>query len=168
MSEKITLSDLRNAIEDINKDVMRERGNGEASNVDVLSRVRAVKAKEIEQLTPQLVNIALTKLYNEVSNRKGPKALNDAGVDLFGNYRSIPKSITLIKGKKKDTSKVTFLEADLWIKARDTKADDKKNEEFKRLVEDCRPFKQSDDDSLEMAMKRKIEAEELGHTRIRS
>uniref|UniRef100_B0SXW7 Uncharacterized protein n=1 Tax=Caulobacter sp. (strain K31) TaxID=366602 RepID=B0SXW7_CAUSK len=161
MSEKVTLSDLRNAIEDINKDVMRERVNGEVSNVDVLARVRSLKAKDIEYLTAQLVNIALTKLYNEVSNRKGPKSINDAGVDLFGSYRSIPKNITLVKGKKKDTSKVTFQEADLWIKSHDTKSDEKKNEEFKRLVEDCRPFKQSDDDSLEVAMKRKIEAEGL-------
>lgn len=161
MSEKVTLSDLRNAIEDINKDVMRERENGEVSNVDVLARVRSLKSEEIGHLTPQLVNIALTKLYNEVSSRKGPKSINEDGVDLFGRYRSIPKNITLVKGKKKDTSKVTFQEADLWIKAHDTKSDETKNEDFKRLVEDCRPFKQSDEDSLEVAMKRKIEAEGL-------
>lgn len=168
MSEKVTLSDLRNAIEEINKDVMLERGNGEASNIDVLSRVKTSKSKEIEYLTSQLVNIALTKLYNEVSNRKGPKSLNDEGIDLFGNYRSIPQSITITKGKKKDTSRITFQEADLWIGSHDTKTNNKKNEEFKRLVDDCRPFKQSDNDSLEIAMKRKLEAEELGHARLGS
>jgi hypothetical protein len=140
---------------------MRERENGEVSNVDVLTRVKSLKEEEIKFLTPQLINIALTKLYNEVSSRKGVRSEGNFGSDLFDNYRGVPKTITIIKGKKKDTSKITFQEADLWIEAHGTKTDENKNEEFKRLVEDCRPFKKSDDDTLELAMSRKREADGL-------
>lgn len=158
MSEKVTLSDLRNAIEGINRDVMRDRTNGEVSNADILDRVKKLKAKEIEILSPQLISIALTKLYNEIINRKGPKLITDQGFDLFGDYRGIPKNITIVKGKKKDVSKLTFQEAELWVRSREKNLEETKNEEFKRLLEEARPFRESDSDTLEMAMRRKREA----------
>jgi hypothetical protein len=52
---------------------MSRVGTDEASNIDVLSRVKTSKSKEIEYLTSDIVNIALTKLYNEVGSRTGPQ-----------------------------------------------------------------------------------------------
>ncbi len=140
---------------------MQEGGDGQASNAEVLERIKSAKSKEIKDLTPQLIDIALTKLYNDVSNRKGPKPLTNIGFDLFGGYHGVPKTISLSRGRKKDTSKATFLELDLWIKAHEARHNREKNIEFKRLVEDCRPFQESDDDTLEAAMKRKVETETL-------
>lgn len=164
MQKKTSLSDIRNALESINKAIMAERGDGEAPTAEALERCKKLHPKEIKELSGQLIDIALTKLNNEVSNRKGPKVLTNEGFDLFGGYHGIPKMITLIKGKKKDVVKATFQEADLWLKSHDRPENDEtvKNEEFKRLVADCLPYKMSEDDTLEIAMKRKIEAEGNG------
>jgi hypothetical protein len=159
MPEKVTLSDLRNFMESINRSIMAERGDGEAPTIEVLTRVRTNHGKALEALEGQLVDIALIKLNNEVNNRKGAKAITQEGNDLFGAYRRIPKGISVRKGRKKDTAKVTFYEADHYLDARRKPRDDKNNDEFKRLVEDCRPYKLSDDDTLEVCMSRKIEAE---------
>ena len=159
MAAKATLSDLRNAIEAINREVMKEQGNGEASNATVLDRVMKTHAKEVELLTPQLVGIALTKLLNEVSSRKRPSANFPEGIDLFGAYRGIPKSVSIVRGKKKDTAKLKFAEVDLWLKTHSEKIRDPKYDDFRRLVEDCRPYKISEEDTLEMAMERKRQAE---------
>ncbi|MDE1991674.1 MAG: hypothetical protein KGI75_04190 [Rhizobiaceae bacterium] len=162
MPKNATLSELRNLMEGINRAIMAERGDGEAPNSDVLARVKAEHGKVLHELAIQLLDIALVKLNNEVNNRKGAKALTQEGFDLFGQYHKIPKGISIGRGRKKDTAKVTFFEADHYLDARRKPKDDKNDDEFKRLVEDCRPYKQSDDDTLEICMKRKIEAEGNG------
>jgi hypothetical protein len=159
MPSKSTLSDLRNFMEGINRTIMGERGDGEAPNSEVLVRVKTEHGKTLKDLSAQLIDIALVKLNNEVNSRKGAKALTQEGVDLFGNYHRIPKGISVGKGRKKDTAKVTFFEADHYLDARRRPRDDKNDDEFKRLVEDCRPYKRSDDDTLEICMQRKIAAE---------
>ncbi|WP_156393984.1 hypothetical protein [Rhizobium sp. Root651] len=166
MSKKTTLSDFRNLMEGVNRAIMAERGDGEAPNAEVLARMRVRHAKEMKELNSQLLDIALVKLNNEVNSRKGARALTQDGVDLFGTYHRIPKGISVGKGRKKDTAKVTFFEADHYLDARRKPKDDKNDDEFKRLVEDCRPFKQSDDDTLEICMKRKIDAERKGELRL--
>ncbi len=70
MAVKTTLGDLRNGIEVIYRDIMREAYNGEAPNAVVLERVRRDFGDEIRKLSSQLENIALVKLLNEVSNRR--------------------------------------------------------------------------------------------------
>ena len=159
MPKRITLIDLRNAIEGVKKQVMQEQG-GEATNEQILTEVRTQNAKEIKYLEVELVNIALTRLLNDVINRKLTRAQIRDGTDLFNTYPGIPKSITLVKGRKKDIMKLTFPEFDLWSKAHDAVREDR-NEKFKRLVEDCRQYQQSDEDTLEIAMKRKLTKERL-------
>lgn len=155
MTVKATLTDLRNGIEEAYREVIREQGNGEAPNELVLKKVRSSLGAELIELNSNLVEIALIKLLNDVSNRKGAKAINGAGLDLFGQYRGIPKHIAVGPRKKKATAMITFVEADLWLKAHSMKASIDRNEEFRRLVEECRPFRQSDHDTLQMAMDRK-------------
>lgn len=160
MGVKTTLGDLRNGIEEIYREIMREEGNGEASNAAVLVRVKRDKAKEIELLTAQLVDISLVKLLNEVSSRKGAGAVGLNVPDLFGDYRGIPKSVTISRGKKKNTSQLTIPQADLWLKARSEKPDDDRHEPFRRMVDDCRCYQLSDEDSLATLMARRREAEQ--------
>jgi hypothetical protein len=162
MPNNAAMIELRNAIDRINKEVMRERGNGEASNREVLDRVRKQHDAEITALTQQLVHIALTKLYNDVSSRKGPKPLNNFGEDLFGNYHGIPQTITIKRGTKKATGKLTFEEVDLWLSPQKPKPEVKKNEALSQLVEDCRPYREQLTDTLEIAMERRRAARETG------
>ena len=152
---RVTLCDLRNGIEDIYREVMSEQGNGEAPNSIVLSRVKSQKSREVEALAPQLVDIALTKLFNDVSTRKGARSKSDDGIDLFGGYRGIPRSVTIAIGMKKDTAKLSFAEADKWMSDHSLQLINDRHDEFRRLVNDCRPFQKSDQDTLEVAMERK-------------
>lgn len=161
MAAQTTLSDLRNGIEDIYLQVMRGESNGEASNSAVLARVKRDRAGEVNFLAEQLVDIALVKLLNEVSSRKGKNSSRIESPDLFGDYRGIPKSVTICRGRKKSTSQLTILQADLWLKARSEKPDDDRHESFRRMVDDCRPFQQLEDDSLLIMIERKREAERL-------
>ena len=159
MALKTTLSDLRNGIEEVYREIMRQQRDGEASNAAVVSKVRRDKAEEVALLTDQLVDIALVKLLNEVSSRKGVRNSDAGTLDLFGRYQGIPKSVTILKGKKKSTSLLTIAQADLWLKARMQKPDDDRHESFRRMVDDCRPFQQAEDDSLATMMERRAQFE---------
>lgn len=161
MAKRATLSDLRTAIDAVNRKVMKEGGNGEAANATVLGRVRDAYADMVSQLTPQLVDRALTKLLNEVSNRKHTGTQMPDGFDLFGEYRSLPKNVSLAKGLKKDIAKLNLQQAVHWLKVHSEKSQNKRHEAFRRLVEDCRPYITSDEDTLEVAIARKRRAEEL-------
>lgn len=160
MALKFTLSDLRNSIEGIHREIMREQIDGVAPNDIVLGRVRRENADGIKLMMEQLVDIALVKLLNEVSSRKGARASFD-GPDLFGEYRGIPKSVTISRGRKKSTAQLTIPQADLWLKARLEKTESDKYETFRRMVDDCRPFQMSAEDSLAIAMERKWDAGRL-------
>lgn len=159
MALKTSLSDLRNGIEGIHHEIMRQQRDGEASNGAVVAKVRRDKAAEIALLTDQLIDIALVKLLNEVSSRKGVSGSDTGTLDLFGGYQGIPKSVTILKGKKKSTLLLTIVQADLWLKARMQKPDDDRHESFRRMVDDCRPFQRSEDDTLAMIMERRAQAE---------
>ncbi|MFW2829459.1 hypothetical protein [Sphingomonas sp. ID0503] len=161
MAFKTTLSDLRNGIEEIHREMMRQQRDGEASNAAVVAKVRRDKVEEVALLTDELVDIALIKLLNEVSSRKGVRNFDAGTLDLFDRYRGIPKSVTILKGKKKSTSLLTIVQADLWLKARMQKPADDRHEPFRRMVDDCRPFQRSEDDTLATMMERRAQAERL-------
>ncbi len=155
MALKTSLSDLRNGIEAIHREMMRQQRDGEASNAAVVAKVRREKIEEIALLTDQLVDIALVKLLNEVSSRKGVRNTEAGTPDLFGGYLGIPKSVTILKGKKKSTLSLTIVQADLWLKARMQKPDNDRHESFRRMIDDCRPFQRSENDSLATIMERR-------------
>jgi hypothetical protein len=154
MGGKPTLSDLRNGIEDIYRQMMREEENGEAPNATVLSRVRTTMATELDFLTPQLLDIALTKLLNEVSYRRGSNRAKTAGSDLFGDYR-IPSRVTIVRGSKKDTLKLSVREFKLYLEAHSKKAMSDRYEPYRLFLEDHLKFVNSDDDILEAIIQRK-------------
>jgi hypothetical protein len=159
MAARATLSDLRNGIQEIYREVMREQSDGEASNATVLARVRAEKTKELAALAGELVNIALTKLLNEVSNRKGRLGNHPEGTDLFGEYR-VPRIITIIRGRKKDTAKLSFREAELYVKAHSERSASDRHAPLRRLLDACREYVQSEDDTLEVLIARMRQADQ--------
>ncbi len=160
MVTRSTLSDLRDAIQLIYGDIMLERSDGEATNAAVLARLRAENADTLRQLTPDLVNIALTKLLNEVSNRKGQRGSSSEGVDLFGLYR-VPRTVTVARGKKKDVAKLCVREAELYLQAHSEKSSNDRHAPLRLLLEDCRKYIQSPDDTLETLFIRKEREEQL-------
>lgn len=161
MAVKTTLGDLRNGIEEIYRDIMREAGNGEAPNVVVLERVRRDLANEIRMLSSQLENIALVKLLNEVSNRKGRSASGLPLPDLFGDYRDIPKQVTISRRIKKSTAELTIAEASLWLEAHTKKRDDAKHQAFRQMLQDLKSHQRSEDDTLATMLERKRVSEQI-------
>ncbi len=159
MGSKTSLSALRAGIEQIYDELMRQQGNGEVSNAAVLARVREDKAQEISVLTEQLVDMALTKLLNDVSVRKGRGGRVLHGPDLFGIYQGIPKSVTIGRGRKKDTSQLTIGQAESWLEARLAKPEDNRFESFRRMVDECKPYQTLEDDTLATLLDRRVRVE---------
>lgn len=159
-TKKNTLIDLRNVLETVNKSVRDQRGDGIAPQAEVFDLLFTKHGKLVKSLNDQLVRMALGKLNNDVSERKGPQVTVD-GRDLFGSYTSIRKSITLTKGIKKDITKASAQEINLYLKASEHHNEDK-NQELRRLMVDHQAYILSPDDTVEEFMKRKFEAEGAG------
>lgn len=153
MAKGYNLGDLRGAIEDINREVMAERGNGEALNSDVISRLKSQRSKLVNIFAPQLIDIALTKLLNEVCRRNA--ASNGAQSYLFEDYSKIPEKVTIEKGIKKQTSMLTLAEAEEWILNHSKRTVKSDNEDFQRLIDDCREHSKSMEETIEEILNRK-------------
>jgi hypothetical protein len=158
MATKATLSDLRNAIAEIYRDIMHQ-GGWEAANAAVLAKLKDSKARELDLLAPQLIDMALIKLLNEVSSRRRRVADLSETRDLFGEYR-VPRNITIARGKKKDTAKLTFREAEIYLEIHAVKPASKRHEQLRRLVEACRKHVQSEQDTLETLINRANDADQ--------
>ncbi len=161
MAMKTTLGDLRNGIEDIYRDIMREAGNGEAPNAIVLQRVRQDLGDEIRKLSNQLEDIALVKLLNEVSNRKGRSGSGATSPDLFGDYGNIPNQITISRRIKKSTAELTIAEAQLWLEAHTKKRDNPRHKAFRQMLEDLSSHQHAEEDTLATMLRRKRVSEEM-------
>ncbi|MCX5495406.1 hypothetical protein OSH11_11870 [Kaistia dalseonensis] len=164
MSNSSTLSSLRNALEKIMMEI-GAKVDGEVSNADAIAGLKARNADDIKALAPQLINIALIKLANEVGGRKRRATMTTSGPDLFGAYPGVPKMISIARGKKRNTLKSSFREADLWLIAHEAKVipdGTVKNEGFRKFLDDHRPYMKNIDDTLEDAVAAKL-AEESGN-----
>jgi hypothetical protein len=153
MAKGYNLGDLRAAIQDINRDVTSERGSGEAINSDVLARLKKTRPALVELFTPQLVDIALINLLNQVCRRNA--AGNRAQSSLFEGYSRIPNMVTIAKEKKKSTEKLTLQEAEDWIRNHSKRTIKNEYEDFQRLVDECRRLAKSDTETIEDILKRK-------------
>jgi len=155
MAAKSTLGDLRNGIEQIYRDIMREAANGEAPNAVVMERVRRDLGGHIRTLSSKLEDIALVKLLNEVSNRRGRGGLGTASPDLFGDYGNIPCQITISRRIKKSTADLTIAEARLWLEAHTKKRDNPRHKAFRQMLEDLSAHQHSEEDTLAIMLERK-------------
>ena len=160
MLARTTLVDLRNAIEAIASEVLDERG-GEASNEEILSRLKERNAKEIEFLNDKLVNITLTKLLNDVGGRKRSKTARKDDIDLFRDYPDVPQTIAIARGKKRDISTLTVYQAELWVENHNTRREDRKRNDLKRLMKDCKDNQTSVDEALAVILARMIKKDRL-------
>jgi hypothetical protein len=159
MAAKTTLSDLRNRIQEIYREVTRTQGDGEAPNAAVLKVLWAENNEELRVLNRQLVNIALTKLLNDVSNRSGFGGASSSTPDLFSEF-GVPRFVTITRGKKKDIAKLSYRDALLYLKAHSEKAATDRHDPLRRLLDACGKYARSDDDTLETLVRRKMETEQ--------
>lgn len=157
------LTELRNDIDAIILDLRRERNDGEVPIDDAIARVRSKLADQISGAADQLIDLTLRKLIHDVSGRKRLSLALVGQTSLFGHYSGIPAMITTGKGKKRDTTKATFQEADSWLSAREKEDTDvrSKNEKFRQMVEELRPYMRALTDTLEDAARRKFEMESV-------
>ena len=155
MAKGYGLGDLRAAIEGINREVTSERENGEASNLDVLARLKKTRPQLVEAFMPQLADIALIKLLNEVCRRKAAGSSLGGRFDLFESYPKVPESVTITKGIKKRTSKLTVEEAQDWLRKHSKRTVKNDNEDFRRLVEECIKHARSENETIEDILNRR-------------
>jgi len=154
MANRRNLGDLRAAIENINREVMDEGGNGEAPNAVVLARLKQERSPLIAHFSQQLIAMALTKLLNDVCRQTAGRSAYNKQRDLFDGYRKIPRSVTILRGLKKDTAKLSVSEAEHWLDCHSDRVVNKNYEGFRRLVEDCRAHARSSDETIEQVLKR--------------
>lgn len=155
MTKYYNLGDLRGAIEDIYREVISEQGNGEAPNAIVLARLKDQRKLLIKHFAPQLTEMALTKLLNEVCQRSAARNSVGSEGDLFEGFSKIPKNVTVARGLKKQTVKLSIAEADEWLSNHSKRPNTDIHDEFRRLIEECRKHVKSDQDTLEAALQRK-------------
>lgn len=148
MSIRNNLGDLRAAIEDTMLVVMHESGNGIAPSDVVLSRLKSERRHLLDFCRPQLEDIALTKLLNEVCQRRTRLQANSEQGDLFGGFGSIPKRVTLERGLKKDTVHLTLNEARGWLARHDKRIVENDNKDFQKLVDTCARYSTTGDETL--------------------
>lgn len=159
----VKLTDLRDDIDAIVLDLRRERNDGEVPIDDAIARVRSNLSDKISEAADQLIDLTLRKLIHDVSGRKRLSLALVGQTSLFGHYTGIPAMITTGRGKKRDTTKATFQEADNWLSAREKEDTEirSKNEKFKHMVEELRPYMRAPTDTLEDAARRKFEMENV-------
>lgn len=156
--QQARLTDIRNALEAVMSAIAKS-GDGNISNSRIIEQLRTEYGSLIDQLSRQLINIALTKLANEVGSRKGPRLVTEGAPDLFGAYPGVPKVLSMGKGVKKSTLKSTFSEAEKWITEHETKVaiNRERNDGFKQLLDKYRPYMSASSDTIEDAIRRERE-----------
>jgi hypothetical protein len=161
MSANYNLGDLRGAIEGVYREVISEQENGEASNAVVLARLKETRKPLIDLFAPQLKEMALTKLLNEVCKRSAARNSFGYEADLFGGYRKIPAKLTVARGLKRQTAKMKIVEFEEWLLDHSKPSAKEDYNEHHRLIADCKKYATSDQDTIEQALARKMENEKL-------
>lgn len=155
----VKLTDLRNDIDAVITALRSERNDGEMPIDEGIARVRSELGSKISEAADQLIDLTLRKLIHDVGSRKRLSMSIRGQSSLFDHYSGFPVMITTSRGKKRDTTKATFLEVDKWFSAREKEDVETRtrNEKFRDMVEELRPFMRSPDDTLEDAARRKLE-----------
>ena len=154
MASKHQIGDLRAAIEGIVRDVMEKSGNGEAANDVVLARLKSERKSLVTFFTPQLVDMALTKLLNEGCQKRARIDAHSEQGDLFGGFGKIPLRVTIERGLKKDTANLSISEAKRWLESHSNRVVENDNGDFAKLVAECERVAESNDETIAEALNR--------------
>ena len=159
MSGRTTVCDLRDEIEEIYRKVRDENDGNAIENAVVLDRVRNELSGILARAAPDLIQMQLVRLLNDVARRNRTDQALFFDTDLFGAYPKLKNSVSIRRGVKKDTANLTVFEAEAELARRAQKNALKPSDDLQRLTDDCRPFRKSDDDTLRTLLERKRAAE---------
>ena len=140
---------LRNDIDDLVNESFRKREGGALSTDDILKEVKRRLKPQISAAESDLIDIALKRLIDSVGRRKAGRRKAEGERDLFGDYPNIPQMLTIGEKKRKRTAKLSIGEALDYLDTHSPKAVSERYEAIRRLVDDCLPFKTSDDQTIE-------------------
>lgn len=151
-----TLVALRNDIDDLVNESFRKREGAALSTDDILKEVKRRLKSQIAAAEPDLIDIALKRLIDSVGRRKAGRRKGAGERNLFGEYPNIPQTLTIGDKKRKRTAKLSIGEAVDYLDSHSPRAVSERYEAIKRLVDDCLPFKTSDEDTIEELIARKL------------
>ncbi len=148
MAKTYNLGDLRAAIEEVIRSIAEESRCGQAANDQVLARLKSDRQSLVSFFTPQLVNIALTKLLNDVCKRRTSPVGQEEHDDLFSEYGKIPSIVTVTRGLKKDTANLRLFEARGWLEKHSSRLVENDHEDFRKLLDRIEPYARSENETI--------------------
>ena len=154
MSATKAMVEFRNKIAAIYLKSVKSPGSDGVSIDDIIKSVKIELKSEIDNLQPDLIDATLRAFVYNVGRRKMPLSSNGDATSLFEEYKRIPHGLKIGGNKLKPTSDATISEVMLYIGEHERKSKDSLTE-LKRLVSDLEPYKEREDDSLEVLMQRK-------------
>lgn len=138
----------------------REMGSKGATSKDIVAAFRKKYPSQIGNVSDQLIDIALTKLISEVSNRR-PKGIAAGQIEMFSEY-GVPGMIAIrvadeagVRYVHKTLAKTLISEVKQYLNdhAKPRAVSTEERRELRRLVKDLEPYKKSDASTLEECWK---------------
>lgn len=148
MAKGYNLGDLRAAIDDVIRSIAAESKCGEAQNDQVLVRLKSERRSLVSAFTPQLVDMALTKLINDVCKKTVLPFGRAREDDLFASFGKIPNRVTVTRGLKKETANLSMSEARRWLERHSKRLVKSDYQDFRKMFETIAPYARSDDETI--------------------
>lgn len=150
------LIQIRDGIDDIYSDLVERNEGGVLAVKDLIAAVRERLGSDIQRYETELVDASLERLIHDVGRRRGRKRSKDSPTDLFSGYKRIPRTLLVKEGTRKSTAKMTIEELEAYLEDHTPRSVANDHEEMRRLIRDCRKFKQSDSDTFEVLLQRQV------------
>lgn len=154
MANRYQLAELRNGIDAVYQRLMRESEGAIVLNEAILDRIKSELRSEISFGQLALVEMALVKLVNDVSRRRGRASPEYSGPDLFGDFPGVPHGVSVGRGKKMMTADFTFGAAKDFLDSHPPKPARDPFKGFRQFVQDCEGIDASNEETLRSIMER--------------
>ena len=159
MSSTKALVQLRNDIGEVYRNSITSAGNRALSMADILQSIKLELQTKIKAVESELIDLTLTSFIHDVGRRKEQSSIGTEERDLFDGYKRIPQSVTIDGSRKKRTAQLSIAEAEAYLEEHSLKVASDQHQEFRRLIEDCREFRKSENDTLEVLIQRRSAAD---------
>lgn len=149
---------IREGIDDVYDELVESSAGGVISIGQMVISLREVLAPDIRQFEAELIDATLKRLIHDVGRRRGRTSAHDGSGDLFAGYKRIPRTLLIREDARKSTLKMTILEMESYLRERAPKVVANDHDEMRRLITDCRKFAESDQDTLEILLRRQADS----------
>ena len=148
MNQAIGLVELRNKIDAVYLRMMSKSDGSSIHNNEILLEISANLDVDLEKNKDALMEMALIKLINDVSRRRGRPSDQNGDLDLFDEVSGIPHSLSVGRGMKAYTADMTLGTAKLWLSKHPPKPAKDPYANFRQLVEELEEDGAADEDTL--------------------